>query len=96
LGAANTRSSSEGTRGFRCLLLENAISSGILSMGWTCCHRAAAAAGVAYVTRSLRADAASSHRVALPYDEMAQIFRARYKLDTRLSQQTRAGVQRRD
>ena len=82
-------------------MLENAISSGILSMGVDVLFIGPLPTpGVAYVTRSLRADAGivitASHN---PYDDNGiKFFRADgYKLDDQIEERIEgSGVQRRD
>ena len=82
-------------------MLENAISSGILSMGVDVLFIGPLPTpGVAYVTRSLRADAGivitASHN---PYaDNGIKFFRADgYKLDDKIEDEIEApGVQRRN
>jgi phosphoglucosamine mutase len=70
-------------------MLENALAAGVMSLVRTCCLSASAVAGVAYITRSLAADAgivlSASHN---PYEDNGiKFFRHDgYKLDDEIEQ----------
>jgi len=62
--AAGTKSSSARTPAFPATCSKMPSPPASFRWGWTCCSSAVAHAGVAYATRSLRADAASSSPLA--------------------------------